>query len=225
MQTLLLPGMDGTGRLFAPLLRAIAGRFRTRVVSYKTDAVETYDDLVHAFELPQEPVCLVGESFSGPIAIRLASMRPDRVRGVILAASFATSPLSFASSIASFAAPRLPRATKFAMRTMLLNGGYPELAEEVHAATLLVSKSVLAGRIREIARVDERHTLRSTAMPLLFLRARHDRLIGKQQMRIVQEERRDTQIHELDAPHLVLQTQPARAADLIERFVGGLSSR
>src|SRR5258706_2862593 len=89
---LLLPGMDGTGRLFTPLGRALGPRFETRVIAYPRDRVLTYGELGAQIALPRGPFVLVAESFSGPIAIALAASRPPGLVGLVLAASFARSP-------------------------------------------------------------------------------------------------------------------------------------
>lgn len=41
----LLPGMDGTGLLFAPLIEALSGRFPIEVVKYPLAAPAGYADL------------------------------------------------------------------------------------------------------------------------------------------------------------------------------------
>lgn len=41
----LLPGMDGTGRLFAGFIQALPTKLRPSPVAYSTTAPETYDDL------------------------------------------------------------------------------------------------------------------------------------------------------------------------------------
>lgn len=78
----LLPGMDGTGELFRPLLEVIGTAWPVNVVSYPVGEVLSYEQLVdHAQScLPGGPLILLGESFSGPIAATLAASLSDRVR-------------------------------------------------------------------------------------------------------------------------------------------------
>ena len=94
MKVVLLPGLDGTGRLFAPLLRALPG-LEPIVVSYPCREVLDVQGLLHVIEgaLPTEPYILVAESFSGPLAVRVAARRPLGLRGLVLVASFVRSPL------------------------------------------------------------------------------------------------------------------------------------
>ncbi len=67
----LLPGMDGTGELFAPFLSSLAGICSVQVIRYPRDADLTYAELQQYVmnQLPvSEPITLIAESFSGPIA-------------------------------------------------------------------------------------------------------------------------------------------------------------
>src|SRR5260221_8527089 len=93
---ILMPGMDGTGELFAPLLRALGSSMESAVVRYPADAPLGYAELLPRVraELPSsEPFVLLGESFSGPLALMLAAEAPAGLRGVILCASFASNPI------------------------------------------------------------------------------------------------------------------------------------
>src|SRR5262249_18941677 len=93
---MLLPGMDGTGRLFEPLIRHLPPELEPVVVAYPGDQPYGYTELLPLVEaaIPDEDDFVVlGESFSGPLALILAAQQPPRLRGVILCASFAVSPL------------------------------------------------------------------------------------------------------------------------------------
>ena len=112
----LLPGLDGTGALFKPLVDAIGSRAATTVISYSSPEVSRYADCRAVVErnLPrEEPYVLVGESFSGPIAVSIAAARPPGLIGLVLAASFVSSPRAalkwFSASIAFLPAPRRGR--------------------------------------------------------------------------------------------------------------------
>src|SRR4051794_30694541 len=89
---LLLPGMDGTGRLFARFARALEVYFETRVVAYPLDEALDYDALLARIAIPSGPFVVVAESFSGPIGIALAAARHASMRALVLAGSFARSP-------------------------------------------------------------------------------------------------------------------------------------
>jgi pimeloyl-ACP methyl ester carboxylesterase len=91
----LLPGMDGTGALFAGFVSALGADFEPIVVSYPPERALDYralEEFVHA-QLPDgRSFFLLGESFSGPIAISLAASKPDGLIGLVLTCTFAKNP-------------------------------------------------------------------------------------------------------------------------------------
>ncbi|HEX2836088.1 MAG TPA: hypothetical protein VHW00_23995 [Thermoanaerobaculia bacterium] len=95
---LLLPGLDGTGTLFGEFIAALPPHIAPVVIRYPTDEALSYEELLAFIEerLPEGTFAVLGESFSGPLAIELAAKSP-RVRAVILCASFVRSPVRFAA--------------------------------------------------------------------------------------------------------------------------------
>jgi pimeloyl-ACP methyl ester carboxylesterase len=92
----LLTGMDGTGLLFQPFVEALGdvGQVEVRTIAYP--AREPLDVAalteVACAALPSGPLVILGESFSGPIAVALAARCADRVQGLILCCSFVRNP-------------------------------------------------------------------------------------------------------------------------------------
>src|SRR5450631_2350467 len=121
----LLPGLDGTGSLFAPLIQELPEWMEPRVVVYPRDRCLGYADLdvlVNAALPVDRPYVLLGESFSGPIAIRVAAAQPAGLIGVILVCSFARNPyplFAWAQGVADRVSPDLLPAT---LRAMLVLG-------------------------------------------------------------------------------------------------------
>src|SRR5512135_1556794 len=86
---LLIPGLDGTGRLFcqqvAPLqarYRVCAWEFRRRSRFDLADLVEELDEGTRQ-EAPGT-IAVVGESFGGAVAISFVLACPERVRSLTL---------------------------------------------------------------------------------------------------------------------------------------------
>src|SRR3981081_958267 len=93
---LVLPGMDGTGQLLQPFVEAIGARARCTICAYPTHTALDYDQLTKLVEqsVPRnEPWVILAESFSGPIAVKIAAANPRGLKGVILCASFVKNPL------------------------------------------------------------------------------------------------------------------------------------
>src|SRR3954471_10677328 len=86
--------MDGTGELLRPLAEQLSTHRPVQLVSYRVDRTLSYEQLVPYVKerLPDNRYVILGESFSGPIAIEVAATE-SRTAGLILASSFARHPL------------------------------------------------------------------------------------------------------------------------------------
>jgi pimeloyl-ACP methyl ester carboxylesterase len=94
-----------------------------------------------------------------------------------------------------------------------------ELVAAVRSAAAAVAPAVMAKRIREVLTVDVRSLLPETHVPVLYIAGSRDRLIGPRSVEDFRMLGGPFQTATLDAPHLILQTQPAAAACLIEEFL------
>ena len=225
MSTLvLLPGLDGTGELFRPLLEIRPAEVSTRVVAYPVDRVLSYSDLLRVVEAQlrdDADVVLVAESFSGPLALRYAAAHPDRVRAVVLCASFVRSPLP--RWLRAIVVPALFRVTPpaAALRWLMVGrGASPSLVRAVQAAVGRVSPDVLARRIKEVLDVDCAASLRECKAPVLYLAATGDALVRRSAVATILTVRASVPVRRVDGPHLVLQREPQRAWKEIEAFLG-----
>lgn len=99
---LLLPGFDGTGELFAPLVSALGSDHDALAVRYRDEVqLDDYVESVSA-ALPSEGAILIAESFSGPIALALMARYPSGIRCALLCATFAVSPFRSLTRLARF---------------------------------------------------------------------------------------------------------------------------
>src|SRR5713226_3154653 len=96
METLLLPGMDGTGKLFTSFERQLSPELHPRIISYPPDRVLGYQQLLGEIRVSPGPFAIVAESFSGPLAIELASRYANRLCALVLVASFVRNPSTLA---------------------------------------------------------------------------------------------------------------------------------
>lgn len=96
LRLVLLPGMDATGSQHGAFSAAMRQHgVQVTVIAYPVDRALDYAALaVFAQQaLPTDhDYVLLGESFSGPLALLLAARHPARLRGVILSTTFARSP-------------------------------------------------------------------------------------------------------------------------------------
>ena len=219
MRVVLLPGMDGTGELFARFVDATPVGFSTQVITFPRDQAFGYAELEN-FVRPQLPTwgswLLLGESFSGPLTVRLAAERPSGLAGVVLAASFVRTPtIVRPARILARVAARVSPPT-WALKS-LLTGGDASLAVDVRRALRSVAPEAFARRLRAIADVDVVQSLSEVAAPLLVLRATRDRLIPPTATTDIVDALPTAEVVDCAAPHLVLQTASVPAWEAIRR--------
>ncbi|WP_082559681.1 alpha/beta fold hydrolase [Lysobacter sp. Root559] len=227
MRCLLLPGMDGTGALLSDFAAALAPQFRPEVVAYPRDAAWGYDpltDYVRARLPRDQPFVLLGESFSGPIAIRIAASRPDGLRGLVLCASFARAPsppgwrlpASWLGRIgAVLPIDRLP--TRLTAAAMLGAWASEEWLTRTREVLATLDPAVIRARMHAGSTAEETAALARVACPLLYLRGRHDRLVSRRSWEHIRAILPLANCVELDGPHFLLQAKAIEAADAIKR--------
>jgi pimeloyl-[acyl-carrier protein] methyl ester esterase len=217
----LLPGLDGTGRLFRRLIESAPSHWRTQVVSYPREIVLDYRALetLVVEQFPDGPFVLLGESFSGPLAVSLAARRPSHLRGLVLAASFVTPPAWRAWRFLPWRlAFRLP--VPAALLRCLMAPGDHELGEELREALRGVAPEVLAERVREVLSVERREALAALDCPVLCLQPRHDRVVSSRCLHEALQVKPDIRVELLSDAHLVLQRHPLDAWRAVMAWVG-----
>lgn len=90
----LLPGLDGSGLLFSPLISALGADFDCRVLALPNDGEQNQAKLAQRLlpQLPTQRFVLLGESFSGAIAAEIAASQPPGLAGAIFVATFLQPP-------------------------------------------------------------------------------------------------------------------------------------
>jgi pimeloyl-ACP methyl ester carboxylesterase len=220
----LLPGLDGTEVFFAPLLAALPETMRPVVVTYPHSRDHGYAELLALVRraIAGESECYVlGWSFSGPLALMLAMAEPDRVRGVILSATFVRAPNPVLRRVRHVLCGPTVLAWRVVRRLPLwLTRPRADPMRRAKTQTLRrVSSAVLAARLREILRVDVREPLRSCTQPVLYLASSDDGIVPAHNVAEVREVRPGVQVVTIDGPHQAMFTNPRAAAAAIAAFV------
>ena len=211
----LLPGMDGTGALFAPLLETLPKQCAVRIIRYPPNLPLTYADLeqyVLSQLPPGEPITLLAESYSGPIALRLSANAALNLRAVIVVSSFASRPLGFwGAFLAQFPIAlllKMPIHPVFLRTFLLANDSSEELINATKRAISSVQPSVLAGRLRDAlaSRYCARLIVPATRVIAFF--STRDRLLGGRARTSIVNACPTVETYTIDAPHFALQTAP-----------------
>jgi pimeloyl-ACP methyl ester carboxylesterase len=228
---LLLPGLDGTGDLFTNFASALPPSLEPKVVRYPADRFLNYEELfpfvIDAIPGTQ-PFVLLGESFSTPLAVRLAATNPAGLKGLVICAGFIKNPVrGWLRHMKTLAHPSLFRIPppRFVIEHFLVGAHAPrELRDEVRRTLRSVSPKVVASRVQAVMACDASEQLLRVRVPTLYLQAEKDRLVGKSSFQEIQELKPDTVLVSIAAPHFVLQREPRKAAELITHFVADLPS-
>jgi pimeloyl-ACP methyl ester carboxylesterase len=222
---LLLPGLEGSGELFARLIEELGPGFNSRIVTYP-HACRSYGEagsVVRELLPGRRPLIMVAESFSTPLAVQIAAEAPNEIDGLVLCNGFVSNPLSNSESLwALMTAPwflRFPL-TSIAARTFLVGPDATDgLVAQVRHAVGPVPADVLCARLRAVLGCDARDALRRIRVPILCVQSTRDRLIGEMASREILRIKPDVAVERIDGPHLLLQREPRRCAEIIQAFV------
>jgi len=224
---ILLPGMDGTGCLFAPFVKSLPNEWASKKVAYPTDVPLEYDKLTNlAFtSLPNSgKYLLVAESFSGPIAINLAAQHPRGLMGVVLICTFVTTPpiLRYAPSrlVAKFPFWKVP--TRITMPMLFGNSGSPPMRNLLRETLKEVMPAVWRARIEAVANVDVTTELQSIGVPILYIAASRDRIVPSSAGLEIERLAKSVQRVTVDGPHMLLQTKSEECIAQIQNFMKGI---
>jgi pimeloyl-[acyl-carrier protein] methyl ester esterase len=223
---ILLPGLDGTGHLFQPLLQAMPDEINISIVKYPSNKRFSYKQLVdYAVEqLPQnKPLFLLAESFSGPIAIGLLSASHHDIRGVIFCATFANPPrpllLRLVKILPLAVMLRLPIPTAI-IRYFCLGQDAPQsLVTQFQKVLNEVPISILGHRLKILANINVVSSLANLAVPCCYIQATEDKLVPSVNLKPFQDALPHLLIRKIVGPHFILQTKPTACAEVIKDFI------
>lgn len=218
----LLPGLDGTGDLFEPLLLRLPQGLTPHVVTYPNSEA-TYAEHVAAVRaaLPTHgPYILVAESYSGPVAIAIAAEQPPGLVGLVLCASFLKCPSATLTKTNRLLRMAPPIRVPSSLVIPFVLGGYStrSLRRLFSGTVRKVSPRTLLARLSNIVHVDVSASARALTLPCLYLRARSDRLVPRAAGEAVKNAIGSTQVVDLAGPHFLLQANAVGAAAEIEKF-------
>lgn len=227
MQLVLLPGMDGTGELFQAFKHALPSEMDVTVVSYPGYSPLGYNELLEIVQdsVPAGEYVVVAESFSSPLAVKLAAEQPVGLLGLVMCAGFVTCPVRGPMRwLAEHLGPLLFQTGLSRLAEMIfLMGDNPShgLMSDVLRAVAWVAPGVMSRRLREVLDVDVRKELARVQVPILSLFSANDQWVDlecKREMLMTREMQSVT----IDGPHMLLQRAPVLCAKLVMDWVGQL---
>ncbi len=220
MNIVILPGLDGTGTLLAEVEELLAAVHDAAVLQYPSNLYR-YEDLQTWVEnhLPKKDFIIVAESFSGPIAAMVASKLPGNLRGVVFVATFAKTPRKippFLIRLVEIVPIKSRLVSALAQPFLMGRWSTRAFATKFRKALNLVPATTLAGRLREVVKVDVVGEIDHLNVPFIYLLAKNDRLIPSKVS--LDFERTPNDVFQIEGPHFLLQANPSESAKLILKF-------
>lgn len=230
LHLVLLPGLDGTGKLFKPFIDQLSDSVAVTVIAYPPDRHIPFASLADYIipTLPTDkPLVLLGESYSGPVALSLAARDDLNIHAVILVATFARYPVSL-----------LKRLTRFLPLSLLFRLPIPgfvirhfcfgkwanaELNHMLRTSVRTNAPAVLARRARSGSNVDVTDLLSKINAPCLYLSASDDKMVPVRALQDLGKMMPTLKVVTIPGPHFILQTRPEKCFAAINDFLNKLT--
>jgi len=224
---IMLPGLDGTGVVFEPLLQHLPETIAPVVVRYPCDKVMSFQDHVRfaRAHLPDEtPFVLLAESFSGPVALQLLAAPPGNLLGVIFVATFGRYPKPFLLDLARLLPQKLLHrlfCTNLGTRFFCLGSAPAEAVTLFRQALASVALKVLSKRLQILAELPPPEV--AYQGPALYLQATHDHLVPPRAAAQLLRDLPQLQAVQCAGPHILLLADPKAGARQISAFITKLA--
>jgi len=220
-EIVLLPGLDGTAQLFKRFIAAAPSHLSCTPIALPAEPL-TYEELADkvAADVPDGPVVVIAESFSGPLA--LALVERVRVVALVFCNSFVVAPRARVFRWVARPAVFRRAPPRFLLQRYLLGAPADEaLVRDVARVVRSVAADVLASRVQAVLSVDAAMAFARCLVPTLYIRGTDDRLIPDsawQRMTAL----RPMCMARVPGPHLLLQANPVGAWHAINEFLAAL---
>ncbi|MGO2129445.1 MAG: alpha/beta fold hydrolase [Pseudoalteromonas prydzensis] len=218
MKTILLPGLDGTGLLFAKLTENFPECLETEVISYESLEGITYAEqgaeLAKRFE--DTDIYIVAESYSGRVAYEIYKLLGSRVKGIVFLASFISAPCLL-SKLAGLLPVSFLSVNFLSNKLLYLFGfslmGGQTLVYPVFASLQTANKRKLKLRLCNIAGLSKQQQV--LACPVIYIRPSRDLLISASAVKYLASMCSSFSQVEIEGGHFIAQSNPVACAKVI----------
>jgi pimeloyl-[acyl-carrier protein] methyl ester esterase len=216
----LLPGLDGSGDLFARLIALAPQCHHLTTVRYPNNLTQLAELAAFAkahIDDGEAPV-VIAESFSGAVLCQLLRAQVP-MKAAIFVASFSQPPRPNLIRLASLMPEIMSRAfTPTAIQVACLNGTNDQaLSEAVNQVVKQIPHATIAGRLQALLQL-QKNTI-TTNTPILALQATHDRLLDRSAMQSLSKKFSAINVVEIKGPHFLLQVAPDACWQAISQFI------
>ena len=222
MKLILLPGMDGTGKLFSPLINLITD-IDLEVIPLPYEGPQDYDSLTQwvSTKLPESDFILLAESFSGPIAANLSRQNNPHLKSVIFVASFLSVPsrwkLTVARCLPIKFLSKMPGARFFYKSFCLRWDANPDLLKLFESVLAEVPQAVLKARLKTMS--DLAYQPFSSDLIATYIQAADDKLVPVNAIKNFFKTYSHINLVKIRAPHFLLQSKAEESAKIIRTVI------
>lgn len=226
---ILLPGMHGTPALFKPFTDISQTQFDFRAYHYPQEGGQEYEHLAIEVEkfIIKTPgkQWLLGESFSGPMALMMALKMPQKFFGVILSGTFSHNPSPILHWVPNaWVAEMILKTGKPFASYFSLGFNADKSLERLFSETIEdVPYSVLAARLMAVKNINLDEQLNTIKLPVLSILAKHDHMVGDVGGQSLHHLAHYEEVT-IDSHHLILQQQPEEALRVILQFIKNIKN-
>ncbi|KZN37116.1 alpha/beta hydrolase [Pseudoalteromonas luteoviolacea] len=222
MKVILIPGMDGTGKLFCPLLDQLPAGIDTHVICLNeliaTTPIE--QSLEIASLIGSEEVIILSESYSGLIAYHLSLLPYLNIKHVIFAASFLESP-SWFSRFHNLLPLNLVRSNIIpdtVLSTLLFAQRKNKKLVKLFISSLQpINNVILRERLKVIA--DLTRPNRRLSIPCTYVQASNDYLVSKKSVNAFKELCTNINVVKAAGGHFIVQSNPHYFSKLVQSLI------
>jgi len=219
MKLILLPGLDGTGKLFYPLIQVFPASIEYQIISYPQQEISYVDIILYVYnQLPKnEDYIIVAESFSGNIAYELALKKPNNLQTIIFIATFLNNPKPLFLNPITL----LPLQYILQIPIPIVILKYLFFTKEIDNDILLLAKNViktiptniLLNRLKILSQ--NKRCLKSVDLNIYNIIGTQDKLVPFTTLKTFSKVFKSVTLYEINSGHLVLQSNPNECCDLI----------
>jgi hypothetical protein len=222
VKILLIPGMDGTGELFKPLLDELPNYVDTQVVSL--NSLKTQSPKEQASEIASsignDEVVILSESYSGYIAYHLSLHSNVNIKHIIFAASFLENPtwLSRFNKLLPLNLVRSGLLPNIILSpTLFGQRNSKELVKLFISSLKLVSNSSLRYRLKVINNLVRPTELLS--VPCTYVQASSDYLVSNKSVDVFKELCININVVKVSGGHFIVQSNPHYFSKLLQGVI------
>lgn len=219
MKLVLLPGMDGTGELFNPLLEHLNND--AMVLRLPASGDQSYDKIAASLQprLPNQQYILLAESFSSGLVRHLIERKDDHLLGVVFVSGFVSAPNKFllrlAKSMPLHALINLPGFSTICKRFLLGQEASDESILAFKNVIKSVPQNVLQERLSTMLNMPTDLSFKSN-IPCVCIVPTEDKLVQSGKSKELVNTYQRAAISPISGPHFILQANPALAAKSVQ---------